>query len=722
MKKAIPSLAVLLAVSCVCAATLDPSLQNVWLRGVTDKNALLYKPGEEMKFTIEMLGATNAIPENAWELWLQRTGDDGKKEEFSLPLPLKDGKLVYKTKLDCSGFVRVYAQVFAAGRKFVPRTGKAWTGGRICFDGGAGVNVHTLQGLPEPDDFDKFWAKRRARLDALPIKADVKAVSSNENAVCHAVSVNCAGGRPSTFYMSVPVKCLQGGEKVPALVTFWGYSDARKPSRSGLDADRILVDFNPHGFELEREEEYYSEFYRSIASGRSNPAVTNAKYPASYAFDYEKNMNADTAYFAGMSWRLLRALQYVKSTPWWNGRDLSVKGGSQGGLQSIWAAGLDKDVTDCESVVTWCCDFGGTKFNRLRGGWYIRHTRALDYYDPVNVAKRIPKTCRVTISRAGLGDYTCPPSGLACLYNSITAPKKIVWYQGSEHGYVAPPVPDETFTFESGAGEGPVTFEKPICDAEIDMAAAPRDPAEKKADAPSGMKLVLLVGQSNMAGRADVPPEYRRPLKGAFKLNRDDEWVEATSPLHFDRSFAGVGPGDEFVRRYLADHPGETVGIVPCAVGGSRLATWDPDGAGRSGANFRRALQRVKKAGEKGDFIAILWHQGESDATARRFEENRVYYPERFAAMAAAFRRETGDVPVLIGEIGRFLAVNAELMNPILNALPASVPRSACVSSEGLTDKGDKIHFSFNGAKGLGARYYEAYRKMEKRATGRKDG
>jgi len=40
------------------------------------------------------------------------------------------------------------------------------------------------------------------------------------------------------------------------------------------------------------------------------------------------------------------------------------------------------------------------------------------------------------ISRAGLGDYVCPPSGLAILYNNIKSPKNIVWVQGSTHGFV----------------------------------------------------------------------------------------------------------------------------------------------------------------------------------------------------------------------------------------------------------------------------------------------
>ncbi len=42
------------------------------------------------------------------------------------------------------------------------------------------------------------------------------------------------------------------------------------------------------------------------------------------------------------------------------------------------------------------------------------------------------------VTRAGLGDYTCPPTGVAAFYNNLTCPKKIKWVQGSTHGYMPP--------------------------------------------------------------------------------------------------------------------------------------------------------------------------------------------------------------------------------------------------------------------------------------------
>ena len=62
------------------------------------------------------------------------------------------------------------------------------------------------------------------------------------------------------------------------------------------------------------------------------------------------------------------------------------------------------------------------------------------------------------------------------------------------------------------------------------------DPAEVPVDAPKDMKLILCIGQSNMAGRAKPTDEDRAVVANAYKLNRDNKWVVAKSPYHFDRT------------------------------------------------------------------------------------------------------------------------------------------------------------------------------------------
>jgi len=239
------------------------------------------------------------------------------------------------------------------------------------------------------------------------------------------------------------------------------------------------------------------------------------------------------------------------------------------------------------------------------------------------------------------------------------------------------------------------------------------DPSEVPVDAPKDMKLILCIGQSNMAGRAKPTDEDRAVVMNAYKLNRDNKWVVAKAPYHFDKKVAAVGPVDDFVRLYLKDHPGETVGVVPCAVGGSPLVSWTPGEKGRRGANLRVALERVKAAKANGKFIAVLWHQGETDAAKATSEQLAEYYPRDFKAMIEAVRREIGDVPVIAGEIGRWMRKDgdhAAKINPVINSLTNAVPNCAIASSEGLKNQ-DAHHFDREGQRVLAARYYEEFKK-----------
>ena len=236
------------------------------------------------------------------------------------------------------------------------------------------------------------------------------------------MSIPCVG-RPATGYLTIPADAKPGSLRAELITYGYGY---RFPQIPNNPPTKIVFWLNAFGYELGRDTAYYREFFRSLRT----PKYT-------YAFDPEENRNPETAYFNGMALRVMRALEYLKSRPEWDGRSLKASGGSQGGLQTMWAAALDPDVNDAAPSITWCCDLAGqSKAGRIHGPWRIPYSPALDYYDPVFMAKRIKKA-QVDIRRAGLGDYTCPPSGLAICYHNLATPKKsIKWVQGSDHGFV----------------------------------------------------------------------------------------------------------------------------------------------------------------------------------------------------------------------------------------------------------------------------------------------
>ncbi|MEO6740875.1 MAG: sialate O-acetylesterase, partial [Chthoniobacteraceae bacterium] len=131
--------------------------------------------------------------------------------------------------------------------------------------------------------------------------------------------------------------------------------------------------------------------------------------------------------------------------------------------------------------------------------------------------------------------------------------------------------------------------------------------------------LFLLVGQSNMAGRGTVEEQDKTPHPRVLMLNKAGAWVPAIDPLHFDKAAAGVGLGKTFATLYAEANPGITVGLIPCAVGGSPIDSWKPGAfyAGTKSHPRDDAMQRAHLALKSGTLKGILWHQGESDSNTK---------------------------------------------------------------------------------------------------------
>ena len=448
MKMKRTSIAILAALMAMGSFANPKMLQKAWLKGTTDKAPVFYKPGEPMVFTIEPQAINGELPAGKYFLQWERTGDDGIEEKGKEPFTGKP--FVYKTSIAKPGFVRLYAVVVDENGKPFRKEMPKFKGDRtspegqralkrlkkqkrlVFFDGGAAADIDTLrQGAPEPKDFDAFWAKQKEALAKVPFNAKrIETKCRNPNVRLYALSVDCTGGMPVTGYLSIP-KAAENGAKFPVKIGAFGYGVGEQFAPRNPPEDAIDFKMNAHGFLL-REFGGTDEYYKTYSKRISSNGYT-------YAFDPKQNSDPETCYFRGMILRLIRALQYTKSLPEWNGKDLEVSGSSQGGAFAIWGAGCGEGVTRVASTVTGFCDHGKELAGRLQGKWpRIKYVEALGYFDTVNFAKRVPTTCRVDIPRAGLGDYTCEPSGLAILWNSLNCPKTMVWIQGGEHSYVPP--------------------------------------------------------------------------------------------------------------------------------------------------------------------------------------------------------------------------------------------------------------------------------------------
>lgn len=230
--------------------------------------------------------------------------------------------------------------------------------------------------------------------------------------------------------------------------------------------------------------------------------------------------------------------------------------------------------------------------------------------------------------------------------------------------------------------------------------------------------LFLLVGQSNMAGRGAVAAHDKVPHARVLTLNKGGEWVPAIDPIHFDKPAAvGVGLGRTFGIEVAEATPGVTIGLIPCAVGGSPIDAWQPGVfyPPTKSHPWDDAMKRARLALQSGTLKGILWHQGESDSNAALAPK----YERRLHDLIARFRTElqAPEVPFVVGQLGKFVDTPWSHFKTQIDAvhrdLPRKVPHTGYVSSEGLDHKGDNVHFDAGSYRELGRRYAKAYLQIE---------
>lgn len=236
-------------------------------------------------------------------------------------------------------------------------------------------------------------------------------------------------------------------------------------------------------------------------------------------------------------------------------------------------------------------------------------------------------------------------------------------------------------------------------------------------ESPEQFHLFLLVGQSNMAGRGNVADQDEHTDSRILRLNKKQEWQLAKDPLHFDKpKVVGVGLGKTFALNYAQAHPGITVGLIPCAVGGSSIEVWQPGGYHEQTRSnpWDDMLPRLVTALKSGTLKGILWHQGESDSNMNRapqYEENLHGLIKRFRALPGA-----NDVPFVAGQLGQFAERPWNEFRLMVNAahesLPDKVANAAFAKSDGLQHKGDNVHFDSASYREFGRRYFTAFQKL----------
>lgn len=222
----------------------------------------------------------------------------------------------------------------------------------------------------------------------------------------------------------------------------------------------------------------------------------------------------------------------------------------------------------------------------------------------------------------------------------------------------------------------------------------------------SSLHLYILMGQSNMAGRGPLTEAYKSMGHERVRMfDKHQQWLPAAHPLHFDKpKVAGVGPGLSFGIAMAEAYPDATIGLVPCAVGGTAITKWAPGVYDKPSDTYpyNDAVIRIMEAMKYGVVKGVIWHQGEGDSNP----EAASLYMDRLTEFIQRIRTVVGNpsLPFVVGELGRYRK-NYEAVNKQLPKLPDAVPNTRVVSSEGLWHHGDGTHFDSPSASEYGRRY-----------------
>jgi len=221
------------------------------------------------------------------------------------------------------------------------------------------------------------------------------------------------------------------------------------------------------------------------------------------------------------------------------------------------------------------------------------------------------------------------------------------------------------------------------------------------------LHIYLLIGQSNMAGRAPIGEDQTGVINRCYLLNDTDQWEPAQNPLNrystIDRrlELQRLGPGDSFARRMLEKNPNIAIGLVVNARGGTKIEQWQ-----KGTPFYDDALRRTQVAREHGTLKGILWHQGESN------EKNQEGYLDKLQALIAAFRKDLDapDLPFVAGQVHDLPTINEQI-----SQLPGLVPSTGFISSERLKTM-DRWHFDAASVRLMGERYAEEIDRIQAKA------
>ena len=284
----------------------------------------------------------------------------------------------------------------------------------------------------EPKDFNTFWQGNLDELAKIPLSytKEIAKEYCTDKVDCYLVKIPVSRRKQCVYgYLFYPKNAQPGKHPVVLCPPGAGIKTIKETLRHKYYAENgfIRLEIEIHGLDPRLPKETFDDISRAFNSD-----------PTGYL---ENGIdNRDRYYMKHVYLALVRCIDLLTSLPEWDGRNVAVQGGSQGGALALVAAGLDKRVNLCVVNHPALSDMAGytekgrtggyPHFNRMTGLYTPSNISTMAYYDVVNFARKVKATTYMTW---GYNDNTCPPTTSYAVWNTLNCEKESLITPINEH-------------------------------------------------------------------------------------------------------------------------------------------------------------------------------------------------------------------------------------------------------------------------------------------------
>lgn len=379
--------------------------------------------------------------------WLYQTGENAKVEvsfcKYGIP---RDGELRYSIGNDMLQPDKHGSVKLKNGRAVINMGTKKTPGFRdmklsVSLDGKTyehhikvGFSVDKIKPYTqEPQDFRSFWQKNVEELKQVPMSYTKELYKDycTDKIDCYLVKFQIDKMGHSMYgFLFYPKNAQPGKHPVVLCPPGAGIKTIKDPMRNKYYAENGFVRFEVeiHGLDPRISSETFGEISRAF-NDRNGGYLANGLE------------NKDIYYMKHVYVGLVRCIDFLTSLPEWDGKNVAVQGGSQGGALAIIAAGLDSRVTQCVANHPALSDMAGYAAKGGTGGYphFCRQPQILSnkdclntlaYFDVVNFARYVKAPTYLTW---GYNDVTCPPTTSYAVWNTLKCTKESLLTPINEH-------------------------------------------------------------------------------------------------------------------------------------------------------------------------------------------------------------------------------------------------------------------------------------------------